>query len=142
MGLMFASMSHAFIILCQGDTAMDTLRQWQRTYSKELDQDTKQECMATERLLRKALAGGGEAFTSSTQQFSLGSPFKHPFRHRFFPSTYLCLTQCPPLQPQPSLSMPCRTASCLMLRTLSRCRPLEGAVPPAKTGSGPRGTQR
>lgn len=46
----------------QGETAMDTLRQWQRTYSRELDQDTRQECVATEKLLRKALAGGGEAF--------------------------------------------------------------------------------
>uniref|UniRef100_A0A8D0A5P0 Tonsoku-like protein n=1 Tax=Sander lucioperca TaxID=283035 RepID=A0A8D0A5P0_SANLU len=55
----------------KGDTAMDTLRQWQRTYSRELDQDTKQECIATERLLRKALAGGGELLTSS-QPFSLG----------------------------------------------------------------------
>ncbi|KAF7667498.1 hypothetical protein LDENG_00056370 [Lucifuga dentata] len=42
----------------KGDAAMDTLRQWQRTYSRELDQDTKQECAATGRLLRKALAGG------------------------------------------------------------------------------------
>uniref|UniRef100_A0A673CSH3 Tonsoku-like protein n=1 Tax=Sphaeramia orbicularis TaxID=375764 RepID=A0A673CSH3_9TELE len=42
----------------KGDTAMDALRQWQKTYSKELDQDTRQECSATERLLRKALAGG------------------------------------------------------------------------------------
>ncbi|XP_056283298.1 tonsoku-like protein [Pseudoliparis swirei] len=42
----------------KGDTAMDTLRQWQRTYSRELDSDAKQQCVATERLLRKALAGG------------------------------------------------------------------------------------
>lgn len=59
--------SHSFAVLCQGATAMDTLRQWQRTYSQELDQDTKQECIATEKLLRKALAGGGEAFASSRQ---------------------------------------------------------------------------
>ncbi|KAF3845373.1 hypothetical protein F7725_008536 [Dissostichus mawsoni] len=50
---------------------MDTLRHWQRTYSRELDQDTKQECMATERLLRKALSGGGEAFTSRHSLSSL-----------------------------------------------------------------------
>lgn len=41
----------------KGDTAMDTLCQWQRTYSRELDRETKQECAATEKLLRKALAG-------------------------------------------------------------------------------------
>uniref|UniRef100_A0A3Q3LD85 Tonsoku-like protein n=1 Tax=Mastacembelus armatus TaxID=205130 RepID=A0A3Q3LD85_9TELE len=42
----------------KGDTALDTLRQWQRMYSRELDQDAKQESVATERLLRMALAGG------------------------------------------------------------------------------------
>lgn len=52
---------------------MDTLLQWQKTYSRELDRDTKQECVATEKLLRKALAGGGEA---SSKQFDLGFPFK------------------------------------------------------------------
>lgn len=70
--------SRALTVLSQGDTAMDTLRQWQRMYSREVDQDTKQECMATERLLRKALAGGGEAIASS-QQFSLSLPFKYNF---------------------------------------------------------------
>nr|XP_033497866.1 tonsoku-like protein [Epinephelus lanceolatus] len=53
----------------KGDTAMDTLRQWQRTYSRELDQDTKQECMATERLLRKALAGGVPAAPAPAKPF-------------------------------------------------------------------------
>lgn len=53
-----------FPLLCQGETAMDTLRQWTRTYRKELDEETKQECVAIEKLLRKALAGGGgEALT-------------------------------------------------------------------------------
>jgi len=42
---------------------MDTLRQWQRTYSRELDEETTKECAATEKLLRKALAGGGKALT-------------------------------------------------------------------------------
>lgn len=46
----------------QGDTALDTLHQWQRMYSRELDQETRQKCATTEKLLRKALAGGGEAF--------------------------------------------------------------------------------
>ena len=63
--------NHAFSILCQGDSPMDTLRHWQRTDSRALDQDTKQECMATERLLRKALSGGGEAFTSHHSLSSL-----------------------------------------------------------------------
>nr|XP_020446622.1 LOW QUALITY PROTEIN: tonsoku-like protein [Monopterus albus] len=53
----------------KGETAMDTLRQWQRTYSRELDQDTRQECIATERLLRKALAGGGPAALATAKPF-------------------------------------------------------------------------
>nr|XP_057945890.1 tonsoku-like protein [Doryrhamphus excisus] len=42
----------------KGETALDTLRQWQRMYSKELDHEARQECAATERLLKKAFAGG------------------------------------------------------------------------------------
>lgn len=58
----------------QGNTAMDTLRQWQRTYCRELDQDTRQECAAMEKLLRKALGGGGEASCSflSHLRFNIG----------------------------------------------------------------------
>jgi len=122
---------------------MDTLRQWQRTYSRELDSDAKQQCVATERLLRKALAGGGEAFTSSTVQPRFA--FKKNILSDTVPPpphTYLCLTQCPLLRPRPRRSMRCRTASCLMLRCPSRCCPLTGAAPPAKTGPGPTGAQR
>lgn len=43
----------------RGETALDTLRHWQKKYSRELDQETRQECTITERLLRKAQAGGG-----------------------------------------------------------------------------------
>ncbi|KAM6916825.1 tonsoku-like protein [Lycodopsis pacificus] len=53
----------------KGHTAMDTLRQWQRTYSRELDKDAKQECIATERLLRKALAGGVPAAPAPAKAF-------------------------------------------------------------------------
>lgn len=49
----------------QGFNALDTLHQWQRTYSRELDHEAKQACIATERLLRKALSGGGKAFEVS-----------------------------------------------------------------------------
>uniref|UniRef100_A0A665WK06 Tonsoku-like protein n=1 Tax=Echeneis naucrates TaxID=173247 RepID=A0A665WK06_ECHNA len=45
----------------KGQTAADTLRQWQRTYSRELDRETKDECVITEKLLKKALAGGGQS---------------------------------------------------------------------------------
>ncbi|XP_072313998.1 tonsoku-like protein [Eucyclogobius newberryi] len=41
----------------RGDSAMDTLCHWKKTYSRELDRETKQECADTERLLKKALAG-------------------------------------------------------------------------------------
>ncbi|XP_074516688.1 tonsoku-like protein [Sebastes fasciatus] len=53
----------------KGNNAMDSLRHWQRTYSRELDQDTKQECVATERLLRKALAGGVSAAPAPAKPF-------------------------------------------------------------------------
>ncbi|XP_070834859.1 tonsoku-like protein [Chaetodon trifascialis] len=53
----------------KGDTAMDALHQWQKTYSKELDQETKQECIATERLLRKAFAGGVPAAPAPAKPF-------------------------------------------------------------------------
>lgn len=125
-----ALISHFY--LHQGETALDTLRQWQRTYSRELDHETRQKCIATERLLRKALAGGGEALASS-HCVSLGLPFYTCFQTLVF-LTYLCRPQCLQLRPRPSLLMPCRTASCLMRRVLSHSRPLEGALPPAKTG--------
>ncbi|XP_045919625.1 tonsoku-like protein [Micropterus dolomieu] len=53
----------------KGDNAMDTLRHWHKMYSRELDQDTKQECIATERLLRKALAGGVPAAPAPAKPF-------------------------------------------------------------------------
>ncbi|KAM3595020.1 uncharacterized protein V6R79_017174 [Siganus canaliculatus] len=53
----------------KGITAADTLRQWQRTYSRELDQDTKEECVLTERLLKKALAGGVSAAPAPAKPF-------------------------------------------------------------------------
>lgn len=51
-------------MLLQGHTPLDTLRQWFKTYSRELDHETKQECLETEKLLKKALSGDGEKFTS------------------------------------------------------------------------------
>lgn len=135
MGPIRACYHHLFF---QGDTAMDTLRHWQKTYSRELDQETKQECAATERLLRKAVAGGGEAFVS-LYHFCLGLPSN--ILLTVLP-TYLRLTQWLLLRRQPSLSMLCRTASCLMLRTRSHCCPLEGAVLPAKTGPAPTRARR
>ncbi|MBN3300769.1 TONSL protein, partial [Amia calva] len=41
----------------KGDTPQDSLRQWLKTYSKHLDQETRQECVEMERLLRRAAAG-------------------------------------------------------------------------------------
>ncbi|KAL0969558.1 hypothetical protein UPYG_G00229080 [Umbra pygmaea] len=41
----------------KGETALDSLRLWQRMYSRELDQEAKQELASTEKLLRRALAG-------------------------------------------------------------------------------------
>uniref|UniRef100_A0AAQ5YQQ1 Tonsoku-like protein n=1 Tax=Amphiprion ocellaris TaxID=80972 RepID=A0AAQ5YQQ1_AMPOC len=83
----------------KGETALDTLRQWQRTYSRELDQDTRQECVITERLLRKSLTGGGKA-SSSSYHASLGSPFEICFQTLVFP--HLSLPTTVPAAPAPA----------------------------------------
>ncbi|KAJ7989205.1 hypothetical protein DPEC_G00317090 [Dallia pectoralis] len=41
----------------KGETSLDSLRQWQRMYSRELDQEAKQELSCTEKLLIRARAG-------------------------------------------------------------------------------------
>ncbi|XP_043119812.1 tonsoku-like protein isoform X2 [Puntigrus tetrazona] len=41
----------------KGLTPLDTLRQWFKTYSRQLDQETKQECLETEKLIKRALSG-------------------------------------------------------------------------------------
>uniref|UniRef100_G3P3J2 Tonsoku-like protein n=1 Tax=Gasterosteus aculeatus aculeatus TaxID=481459 RepID=G3P3J2_GASAC len=53
----------------KGETVMDTLHKWQRTYRRELDEDTKQECVTTEAVLRKALAGGVTAAPTPAKAF-------------------------------------------------------------------------
>ncbi|KAM6912146.1 tonsoku-like protein [Xenentodon cancila] len=53
----------------KGETAMDTLRQWTRTYSRELDEETRRECVTTEKLLRKALEGGVPAAAAAARPF-------------------------------------------------------------------------
>ncbi|XP_028853373.1 tonsoku-like protein [Denticeps clupeoides] len=42
----------------RGETPLDSLHQWLKMYSRELDSETKQECAATEKMLRLALSGG------------------------------------------------------------------------------------
>ncbi|XP_072545535.1 tonsoku-like protein [Salminus brasiliensis] len=42
----------------KGDKPLDSLRQWQKTYSRDLDHDTQRECTETEKLLKRAQAGG------------------------------------------------------------------------------------
>ncbi|KAM9777573.1 tonsoku-like protein [Neosynchiropus ocellatus] len=53
----------------KGETAIDTLRHWQRTYSKELDHEAKLDCSATEKLLKKALAGAVPAAAVAAKPF-------------------------------------------------------------------------
>ncbi|MEQ2188558.1 hypothetical protein GOODEAATRI_016316, partial [Goodea atripinnis] len=56
----------SYLLSCRccrcGETPMDTLHHWQRTYRRELDEETRQECLCTERLLKKAAAGGAKPF--------------------------------------------------------------------------------
>ncbi|XP_077435129.1 tonsoku-like protein [Vanacampus margaritifer] len=54
----------------KGETALGELHQWQRRHKNELDQETLQECAATERLLKKALAGGVPPATPPPKPFA------------------------------------------------------------------------
>ncbi|XP_061599995.1 tonsoku-like protein [Cololabis saira] len=53
----------------KGESAMDTLSHWTRTYRRELDEETRRECVATEKLLRKALEGGVPAAAAAAKPF-------------------------------------------------------------------------
>lgn len=59
-------------ILCvyQGDKPLDTLRQWLKTYGRELDQETRQDCSEMEKLLKRALTGAGEEFFCNLREFA------------------------------------------------------------------------
>ncbi|KAK2879094.1 hypothetical protein Q8A67_019885 [Cirrhinus molitorella] len=52
----------------KGLTPLDTLRQWFKTYSRQLDQETKQECLETEKLLKRALSGDVSVVSAPPQQ--------------------------------------------------------------------------
>ncbi|KAF7704452.1 hypothetical protein HF521_021524 [Silurus meridionalis] len=51
----------------KGDKPLDTLRQWLKTYGRELDQETRQDCSETEKLLKRALAGAVAAVPVTPQ---------------------------------------------------------------------------
>uniref|UniRef100_A0A3B4BRN7 NF-kappa-B inhibitor-like protein 2 n=1 Tax=Pygocentrus nattereri TaxID=42514 RepID=A0A3B4BRN7_PYGNA len=42
----------------KGETPLDSLRQWRKTYGRELDQETVRECIETEKFLKRAQIGG------------------------------------------------------------------------------------
>uniref|UniRef100_A0A1A8BW02 NF-kappa-B inhibitor-like protein 2 n=1 Tax=Nothobranchius kadleci TaxID=1051664 RepID=A0A1A8BW02_NOTKA len=52
-----------------GETPSDTLRHWQKMYSRELDKETRQECLITEKLLRKALSRGVPSAPAAAKPF-------------------------------------------------------------------------
>lgn len=58
-----------FISVHQGDKALDTLRQWLKTYGRELDQETRRDCSETEKLLKRALTGAGGTLFSNLREF-------------------------------------------------------------------------
>nr|XP_015825417.2 tonsoku-like protein [Nothobranchius furzeri] len=53
----------------KGETPSDTLRHWQKMYSRELDKETRQECLITEKLLRKALSRGVPSAPAAAKPF-------------------------------------------------------------------------
>ncbi|XP_051724772.1 tonsoku-like protein isoform X4 [Ctenopharyngodon idella] len=52
----------------KGHTPLDTLRQWFKTYSRQLDQETKQDCLETEKLLKRALSGDVSVVSTAPRQ--------------------------------------------------------------------------
>ncbi|XP_053366444.1 tonsoku-like protein [Clarias gariepinus] len=51
----------------KGDKPLDTLRQWLKTYGRELDQEARQECSETEKILKRVLAGAVAAVPVTPQ---------------------------------------------------------------------------
>ncbi|XP_060790341.1 tonsoku-like protein [Neoarius graeffei] len=51
----------------KGDKPLDTLRQWIKTYGRELDQEAQQDCSETEKLLKRALTGSVAAVPVTPQ---------------------------------------------------------------------------
>ncbi|KAI4889200.1 hypothetical protein NFI96_012968 [Prochilodus magdalenae] len=45
----------------KGETPLDSLRQWRKTYGRELDQETERECVETEKFLKRTKSGGAAA---------------------------------------------------------------------------------
>lgn len=60
-----------FLCVYQGDKPLDTLRKWLKTYGRELDQETRQNCFETEKFLKRALTGEGEELFSNLGEFEL-----------------------------------------------------------------------
>uniref|UniRef100_A0A1A7XW82 NF-kappa-B inhibitor-like protein 2 n=1 Tax=Iconisemion striatum TaxID=60296 RepID=A0A1A7XW82_9TELE len=54
---------------CMSEDIENTLRHWQKTYSRELDKETRQECLITEKLLRKALSQGVSSAPAAAKPF-------------------------------------------------------------------------
>lgn len=71
-----------FLCVYQGDKPLDTLRQWLKTYGRELDQETRQDCAETEKLLKRALVGAGEEMFSNLREFGF----------MYWSFIHLCLT--------------------------------------------------
>ncbi|XP_077477194.1 tonsoku-like protein isoform X1 [Stigmatopora argus] len=53
----------------KGETPMDTLRHWRKTYKKELDDEARQDCAATEQLLKNGLSGGVPITSTAPKPF-------------------------------------------------------------------------
>ncbi|XP_056332374.1 tonsoku-like protein [Danio aesculapii] len=52
----------------KGHTPLDTLRQWFKTYSGQLDPETTQECLETEKLIKRALSGDVSVVCAAPRQ--------------------------------------------------------------------------
>ncbi|XP_062863876.1 tonsoku-like protein isoform X2 [Trichomycterus rosablanca] len=92
----------------KGDKPLDSLRQWLKTYGRELDQETRQACAETEKLLKKALAGGVAAVITRPPQDSqlfdaeYSEPLLQPNESSPIPQNGLLNSHTPPDASTPS----------------------------------------
>ncbi|XP_026085940.1 tonsoku-like protein isoform X1 [Carassius auratus] len=97
----------------KGHTPLDTLRQWFKTYSRQLDQETKQECLETEKLIKRALSGDLSVVSARPRQQKelqdsqlFDAEYSEPLLQESLPSRQQ-ITPCPaPTVPTPKNSAP------------------------------------
>ncbi|KAK9959665.1 hypothetical protein ABG768_009773 [Culter alburnus] len=99
----------------KGHTPLDTLRQWFKTYSRQLDQETKQDCLETEKLLKRALSGDVSVVSTAPRQQKelqdsqlFDAEYSEPLLQESPPSPQQIIPRPAPTVPTPKDSAPRR----------------------------------